>query len=473
MSVWLYADARISRVRRSHRFTPRVGARRALWLVCLICILAAQGAALTQSDLWAAPLVCLLLVAVAIDLPLIPVIGLSLLVRVLTDDLSSSTSRHSSSVNLSALIAVVLILVAIGLALRRRQAIWPTLLATAWLGIWTAIAIGSHGLSSLTIREGVREGSIVALAVIVFNSRDVLKLSVVTRIVQLAGLPSAFIALYQLATHGGQSIEGHLRAYGTFAQPNSAAVFFAIATMTSLWRYLDTGRRRSDALFVVVYAVATVSTFSLGGLASLLVMIFAYGLLRPGSLRLKLGSCLVAVVIIVSFLATPLGSARLASEASTNVSPGHGTSNSSLSWRFYKWKTLIPEWEKEPLFGQGIGTTTTTEGTSENHTAGFLPHSEVVRYLVETGTAGFVVLVAALAALCVRLSRRRALPDTNQAATFGLALLLGLLVNAVAANTLLYTPAAYATALILAATLCATRVARRDASGRRYDPQRP
>jgi hypothetical protein len=63
----------------------RLNARTALWFGCLICVLAAEGIAVTRSDLWAAPVVCILIVAVATDLPLVPFVGTILLIRVLTD----------------------------------------------------------------------------------------------------------------------------------------------------------------------------------------------------------------------------------------------------------------------------------------------------------------------------------------------------------------------------------------------------
>ena len=433
----------------------RVDHRVALWLACLICLLIAQGVAITQSYLWAAPLICLLVVALATELPMVPFLGLALVVRVFTDDLSSSSSRHSGSLNLSSLIAGTLILVAIGLLVRRQRAVWPAILAALWLCLWTAIAIKMNGASTVTLREGVREASIVAVALIACNARGVLTLPIVTRLIQLAGIISALIALYQLATHTGQSVGGEIRSNGTFSQPNAAAVFCAIATLVSLWRFLDNGHRRSDAVFLAVYATATVSTFSLGGLACLLVMLVTFGLLRPGSLRLKLGSCAVAVIIIIAFLATPLGAERIASESSTNLrsTGAHRPSGSSLEWRFDKWRTLIPEWELHPLLGRGLGTTTVTEGTAENHTAGILPHSEFVRYLVETGVVGFLTLLGGVLFLLLRFARLPALPESHEAGALGIALILGLLVNALVANTLLYTPAAYAAALIAAVAL--------------------
>jgi O-antigen ligase len=463
MSVWPSQPGKLSRrhsfairATRARAVRPsRIQSRVALWVGCLICILVAQGVAITQSYLWAAPLSCLLLVAVATDLPLVPFIGLLLLTRVLTDDLSSSTSRHSGSVNLSAAIAALYILVAVGLLLRRRQAIWPAVLATLWLCLWTAIAVRTHGASVVTLREGVREASIVALAVIVCNSRGVLNLSLVTRLIQLAGIASALLALYQLATHTGQLVGGEIRSNGTFSQPNSAAVFFAVATTVSLWRFVDDGRRRTDAFFAAIYAVAAIATFSLGGLACLLVMLITFGLLRPGPLRPKLGSCAVAGLIVVAFLATPLGAERIASESSISrhSNGAGGTTNSSLAWRLNKWQSLIPEWEKSPILGRGLGTTVTAEGTSEDTSAGELPHSEYVRYLVETGVVGLITILSGVFILLLRMARRRAIPGTRNAGTLGMAVVVGLLVNAIAANTLLYTPAAYAAALVVAAVL--------------------
>ncbi len=477
MSVWpSHAGTRSPWHRTAERVASRFAVRRfdrrsALWLALLLLVLVAQGVAVAQSDLWAVPLLCLLLVAVAPDLPLIPVLSMLLLIRVLTDDLAASNSRHSSSVSLSAAIAGLYILVAIGLLLHRRRAVGPAILATLWLCIWTGIAVKTSGASTVAIREGVREASIIALLIIVFNSRGTLNVSLIARIVQLAGIAAAVVAIYQLATHGGQLVGGEMRANGTFAQPNSAAVFFAVTTMASVWRFIDNGHRRADAIFVVLYAVATISTFSLGGLICLLVMLITFGLLRPGSLRLKLGSCAVAGLIIVTFLATPLGAERIASESSTGLS-GSG-SHTSLGWRFYKWGTLIPKWEDSPLFGQGLGTTITSEGNENNRSAGVVPHSEPLRYLVETGIFGLASLITAIIFLLRRLARQRRVPGACNSATLGIAIVLGLLVNSIAANTLLYTPAAYAAALIVAAILIspARRLDARRASPLQVSPR--
>jgi O-antigen ligase len=113
-----------------------------------------------------------------------------------------------------------------------------------------------------------------------------------------------------------------------------------------------------------------------------------------------------------------------------------------------------------PVFGQGLGTTTTTEATPGNRLAGKPPHNEYVRYLVETGVAGLTILFWAVALLIRGLVRKRKMPGTLDAGTFNapalaIVIIVGCLVNSLADNTLLNSPTCYAAALIIAAVLAA------------------
>lgn len=435
-----------------HLPTPRA----VLWLAILLAVLVGEGAAVSSSYLLAAPLVGLLLVAVAIELPLVPFLGAVLLVRILTDaSLSSQTIRHTSSLNVSGAIALMFILVAVGLIIRRRQGVRVAALASLFLAVSTVVAVNTHGLSTETIREGVRELSVVAMAVIVYNAGGKLTVSVVTRLIQLVAVIPAVIAVNQVATHTGVRINGEIRAYGTFVHPNSAGMFFAIAATASLWRYLDDGRRRLDLLFAAIFGAGAIATYSLSGLGALLAMLMTFGLLRQGSLRLKLSAFAAAALIVIAFLATPLGAERLANESSTSLNPTHThgeVNNTSLGWRLYKWELLLPEWEHSPVYGQGLGATVTTEGNSENVTAGKVPHNEYVRYLVETGLLGLGILLWSIKLLLRALALRR-VPGTASAAILATAVFVGCLVNALADNTFLYTTTGYAAALIIAAAL--------------------
>src|SRR6202042_3193605 len=156
-------------------------------------------------------------------------------------------------------------------------------------------------------------------------------------------------------------------------------------------------------------------------------------------IRSKLEPWAVAGLVVVAFFATPLGANRIAKESSTNIaSAERNEANSTLSWRLYKWKTLLPAWERAPVVGQGLGTTVTEEAVANNEFAGDLPHNEYIRYLVETGIVGLALLLGALALLIRALIRRRALDDpVLGASSLALAVVIGYLVNALADNTLL------------------------------------
>ncbi len=396
--------------------------------------------------------------------PLVLFLGVLLLVRVLTDDLSGPDTQNSGSLNLSGAIALLLILAATGLLLRRRHGVWATILAVLWLCLWTAIAVYTSGASTETLREGVREASVIALAIIVYNARGAVNVSIATRLVQLVGIVPALLALYQLATHTGRDIAGDFRAYGTFAHPDSAAMFFAIAATTSLWQYLDDGRRRFDALLTALFAAALLTTLSLDGLATLIAMLIAYGALRPGSVRGKLIPCAVAILVALTFSATSVGTQRITNESSTRLRTAEsGKANTSLAWRLDKWKMLVPEWERSPVVGRGLGTTVTGRRIPGNQFAGEAPHNEYVRYLVETGIVGLAILLWALAILIRRLVDKRSIhgeleADTRNAATLAIVIVIGCLVNSLAESTLLNSPTCYAVALIVFAVLSPSEV---------------
>ena len=397
--------------------------------------------------------------AMGLDRLLVSFLGAVLLVRVLTDDLAAPDSQNSGGLNLSGGIAVLFILVAIGLLFRQRKGVMPTVLAILWLCLWTSIAVNTNGASTETLREGVREASVIALAVIVYNARGVVTVPNATRLVQLVGFAPALVALYQLAAHTGRDVAGEFRSYGTFAHPDSAAMFFAIAAIASLWRYLDDGRRRFDALLVALFIAALLATLSLDGLLTFTAMLVVYGALRSGSLRSKLVPCAIAGLVALTFFATPLGTRRIANESSTRLRmTQNGKASSSLAWRLDKWKMLVPEWERSPFIGQGLGTTITGQRIPGDQFAGEAPHNEYLRCLVETGIVGLVILLWALSILIRRLVRKRQISDGLDASTFNpatlaLVVVIGCLVNSLAESTLLNSPTCYAAALIVATVL--------------------
>lgn len=279
-----------------------------------------------------------------------------LLIRVLSDNAASPGSRHSGSVNLSGVIAVILIGGGALLLLRHRSGLLSASLAGAWLVTWTLVAVVTHGATAETVREGVRETSIVALGYLVYNARDSVTVPTAARILQLAGVVPALLALYQLATHTGMTVDGHVRSNGTFAHPNSAALYFGLAAVASLWLYVDAGRNWGDGLLAALFLAALVSTFSIDGLITVAAMLGALSVFWSGPRIQRLIPCVVAVATILVFFATPLGASRVATESETSLSTAErGEANSTLAWRLNKWKTLLPIWEDSRLLGRASG----------------------------------------------------------------------------------------------------------------------
>jgi O-antigen ligase len=388
--------------------------------------------------------------------PVVAFLGAALVVRVLSDNRSSADSRQTGSVNLSGAIALVLIVVALALIARRRRGLLPSCLAVLFIVIWTAVAASTRGASTETLREGVREGSIFAVAIVVCNAARAVSMSTAARIVQIAGFIPAVIALYQLAAGTGLDVDHNIRPNGTFSHPNGAAMFFATAVVVSLWRYTDHGRRRPDLLLLVLFTASLIATFSIDGLIALSVMLAMFGALSAGAGRIRLLPFAIAVVACLVFFATPLGSRRIANESSTRLAAVEGAEpNTSLAWRLKKWNLLLHVWKEHPIVGLGLGTTITEGAIPGNKFAGEPPHNEYVRYLAETGVIGLVVVAAAVATLFRALVRRRSEVAKSAASSMTLALVVvvGFLVDALADNTLLYTPGSYAAALIVASAL--------------------
>ncbi|HEX4436215.1 MAG TPA: O-antigen ligase family protein [Solirubrobacteraceae bacterium] len=382
-----------------------------------------------------------------------------MLARVVTDDRSNPNSRSSGTLNLSAVIAVLFISVAIYMVARYRRGVLPTGICAVWLFVWTGIALNTSGASGETLREGVREASVLAIGVLIYNAREAIGVPTATRLVQLVGFFPAVLALYQLATHTGLYVAHNVRANGTFAHPNSAAMFFAIATTISLWRYMDDGRNRLDCLLSALFAAALVATFSIDGMITLAAMLIVLGALHPGLTRIRLIPWGAAILVVVVFIATPLGSKRVAGESATNLSAAErGETTSTLDTRLYRWRTLLPQWEESPVWGRGLGTTTTSTNTRANRLNSLLPHNEYIRYLVETGVLGVLILIAGLSTLIRTLLRGRrldGLPGARgfNASSLAIAVIIGCLVNSLADNTLLNSPTGYALAIVLGAVL--------------------
>jgi O-antigen ligase len=151
----------------------------------------------------------------------------------------------------------------------------------------------------------------------------------------------------------------------------------------------------------------------------------------------------VAGCLILLFSLSPMGGERLEELSSTRSlgSVSGGITTNSLDWRFFNWFELIKVWRDSPFFGHGLGSTIEVVQPGRN-----LPHNEYVRYLVEIGVVGTLLALLGLLRGLRWLNHQRqraSAPAHMLAANLAWALVVFLLVQALAANTLLYTSSIY------------------------------
>ncbi|WP_191090007.1 O-antigen ligase family protein [Nesterenkonia ebinurensis] len=226
------------------------------------------------------------------------------------------------------------------------------------------------------------------------------------------------------------------RAFGTFIHPNGAALFSAVFATLALFLVLTLKQRRYVLALLLGIAGLAV-TASMGGFATFaiaaLVLVFAGE--WPG--RLKFAASGLAVLGGVVILSTERFRERVAELESTlsfhEAAAGHITN--SVDWRFYNWTLFSRAWGEDPFFGRGLGM------TQENlQPLGQQVHNEYLRTMVETGVIGGLI---ALVILLIYLNRTFAVCRRAEyrGAALSLSLVIAVLINAVAANTLTYMPA--------------------------------
>lgn len=102
-------------------------------------------------------------------------------------------------------------------------------------------------------------------------------------------------------------------------------------------------------------------------------------------------------------------------------------------------------------------------GAEASHRAGSPPHGEPVRHPLETTVVGLASLLIGAVILMRARWLRRLIATGEAEARLGLAITFGLLVSGLATNTILCAPAAFAAAIIVAATLSLSPYAKKPA----------
>jgi O-antigen ligase len=196
------------------------------------------------------------------------------------------------------------------------------------------------------------------------------------------------------------------RIRGTFAHPNTFAVYLLLFISLSWWKLAYSGRRWPwfILLLLLVFFLSTTKTMiALPMLATFILVVIAPRL----SILNLIGGILLFTSVIVLFTNTEFGRERLGTIANTPLlNPDMDVSraillskfdNNSFNWRIAQWDYLLRAWKQSPIFGFGLGTSVFISAN------GIVPHNDYVRALVEGGIVGLVTFLGFLGAQVVRL----------------------------------------------------------------------
>ncbi len=309
------------------------------------------------------------------------------------------------------------------------------------IGVATWIGLEQWGSASWT--EGLRILSIVSVATIALVTRTAITRAGAARVVQVAGLIPAAVAIYQAATGTGSAIGDVLRSPGTLSQANTAAHFFTLCAVASLVLVVEGRTRRRDLAILAFFAGALVTTGSIGGFVTFVVALLVYlAALRGIFSRATLAAGAALLLLAVAVVLSPLGQGRI---AEFSVAPGPTTPDNSVTWRFLAWAKILDAWRESPVLGRGLGAT--VEGGILETNIG---HNEYLYVLTEMGLIGLVIVLGMLIAYIAFMGRFQQQGASRLNLALALALLGGTAVNSAIDNPLHFSPSMFVVAFLLA-----------------------
>lgn len=221
--------------------------------------------------------------------------------------------------------------------------------------------------------------------------------------IAISGIGPILVGAYQLFSGSGFVIKqgAFVRLEGTFVHPNPFSLYLVLVlpALIAAWIVVKEWRRWLG-IIIVGLGICLVFTFTRTGWIGLVAAVLIMAWLRYRKIFFVIPIVLAAVLFLI-----PGVSARFSDLDSTDA-PSGATTN-SLDWRFAYWSEALASLGESPVWGQGLGyiKDTTEEGKEA--------HNDFVRVLVETGVAGLVFFVWAMARLAievVRVVRKRATP---------------------------------------------------------------
>jgi len=286
---------------------------------------------------------------------------------------------------------------------------------------WRGFATGLEGRAASLTASFVAFGAAFAIARRCRNSAERL---IVMRVTVGVGLALAIVSLPRWAAHQppwGLPFDGIWRLSGSFAYPNAAGLFFALALVANLARNDRTWLDRATSAVILFGALA--ATASRGALVALFAGVAVMGLGRFGADTPRRRAVLAAGVAVAALVTAYVGLVTfgvVGTTRSTNAS-------ASMDDRVAEWSAATRQGREALAFGQGPDRDLLIHNFRGDAIARYA-HSEPLQIFAGGGLVG-VALLALVVAACVALLVDEDRPRGRLAAASLLVMLIGGLVD--------------------------------------------
>jgi O-antigen ligase len=242
--------------------------------------------------------------------------------------------------------------------------------------------------ANMAFREMVRLLVLVCWYVYLYrHSRNTGQSKAFVRAVFIAAVVPLAFGIKDVITGSGITNAGITRISSSFVDPNAFGFYLVFLTIFCFGRIAQGGDYR-PWLVLLVSLCLLVFTYSRSAWISIVIAAPLFWL-RVSRRRV------IVVVILLALITTayPIVRERLLSVDYADIvreSQSEVTSN-SYTFRVLIWKRLLELWTEHPWLGWGLESTPLINPIlSERDGRGAAAHNDAVRYLVETGIAGFL-----------------------------------------------------------------------------------
>lgn len=398
-----------------------------------------------------------------------------LIIRPLVDLFASYSiiSYHSVSLNLNAVIAV-LVLVWFLLVVLREHVQLNTSAGLGWLVaflVWGGFsAVTSLDLFN-TITELLRFSSIVVIFIIASHvaKERPHALTRLTPVIAAAMAIPLLVAFWQLLTASGLSWGGlDNRVFGTFGHPNVLA-FYLVCTV-NLLIIAQVGRRPHEKSLLYPWLIAAglialLFTYTRGAYLGFAVVQLIIGLAYYRRVTIIVLTSLVGLMIgwqVVNTISINTFNYNLNDIAILERLTTRDEEADSIDWRLQVLTTMAPKTLQSPLLGYGLGNFVTLRQQGD---IGFFDdpeaHDDYLRLAIEVGFVGLGLYLLFWLTLLVKLWQNYRQHQTKswqkRYSLFGIGLILALLGMSVGDNLLQGTAVMWTYLAVLATILTETK----------------